>query len=79
MTPPTCKTCPYWERLTATGEGDTGQCQRHPPQVVGCLAGGGGVFNRLHTETFFPETFDDDWCGEHPDTAEYIASQKAAP
>ena len=45
-----CKACRY--RLTDEDRNGVGQCRRYPPVVV---AGQG---------TVFPETTDDEWCGE---------------
>ncbi len=76
MDRPTCKTCPYWSdeifHEDPTCEASLCACQRTPPQL------NGKPFN-VETETGcdFPYTWDSDWCGEHPDFPEYIASLKA--
>lgn len=75
MDRPTCKTCPYWDETrtldAGLGSGIRGECRvrapERPPSRAGVATGDIGVW---------PETFGDDWCGSHPDMADYIRSLK---
>ena len=54
----TCKTCRWWRHLPIQDghEGNTGECRRYPPRI----------FDRQSvSETWFPESYHEDWCGEH--------------
>ena len=67
MNNPTCKTCPYWERYAPDAAGHPhswGQCLRHPPQVIPQMS-------------CWPETTEDEWCGEHPGFKIYVMSRAA--
>jgi len=73
MDQPRCKTCPYWDD-TEPWEHDDGslinECRRFPRHW------------QINSERYFgvdsawPRTHEDDWCGEHPDFPEYLASLK---
>jgi hypothetical protein len=54
--PIACGSCAYWDPLSIN-EGDLGYCRRHAPLV--------GKMRNETFQTVWPETFDDDWCGEH--------------
>jgi hypothetical protein len=78
---PTCWTCAYWQRNVLESQDEIGECRRHAPM---CVAG----VTPSDSEAFFPETWPDHWCGEHPrfpeyirslKTVEYVQSLKAAP
>lgn len=72
MKRPTCETCAYWHIYE--DQKILGNCKRNAPKPVEWPEGldGGGY------GTCWPETTDDDWCGEHPDFPDYLASLKAA-
>lgn len=46
-----CANCCYWAQLD---DGDTGQCRLHAPRPR----------NASSTDTQWPITLDDDWCGQ---------------
>lgn len=53
-----CGTCPYWKwrvRVKRPGEAASGECRESTPHV-----GERDYF-------VFPKTFEDHWCGRHPD------------
>lgn len=65
MDKPTCKTCPYFDCLSAMG----GYCNRMSPRPE----------IRSDADDIFlawPPVTEDDWCGQHPDFPAYIASLK---
>jgi len=55
MKSPSCETCVYWDRSTwvRLDENDTNACRRFPPTRVNS------------SESEFPETYVNDWCGEY--------------
>lgn len=68
MDHPSCDSCPYWD-IFSEGEGF---CRRYAPQPTVILEDGG---SRLR-HPVWSVTFDDDFCGEHPDFPEYLAWRK---
>ena len=81
MERPTCETCPYLDRWDQPNAVAIGDCHRHAPAPG----------DHLYTETYAPSprrqwedsgqaswkfVHEDDWCGEHPDFPEYLASLK---
>jgi hypothetical protein len=61
MERPTCKTCPYWK----TDEDDvhrTGICRRKAPRARILTDGDDRGYV---TFPIWPETLDNEWCGEH--------------
>jgi len=63
---PMCKTCPYWfEGVEYIEESLEGYCQRPPPIVLDRPV-------PIGTHSCWPNSMEDDWCGEHPDFAEWI-------
>lgn len=77
MERPTCATCPFWELFDE--DGDDGNCHRNPPTVSstpnqeqeGVNIAGDPYYG------WFPVVSVFNWCGEHPDFPDYIASLKA--
>ena len=74
---PTCETCVYWTRI---GTYPDGTCRRTPPGIVS------SEFQRWRSEngasalaTYWPETEQCDWCGEHPNMNAYLASRVDQP
>jgi len=61
MEKPTCETCPYWEyvyeRLLDT----------HTSDIIGVCR------IRSSEDAEFPERYDCEWCGEHPDFLAFLA------
>ena len=58
---PTCKTCAYW---CQGNQIVVGTCRKDTP---------------MHDEdagSVFPQTHKNDWCGQHPQFAEWLESQK---
>lgn len=51
-----CSECYFWHAY-GSGAGPTGQCRRHAPVVLRINADG-------ESENPFPETHEDDWCGD---------------
>jgi hypothetical protein len=75
---PTCETCAFWEWLQTRPVPDpddyeVGECRRRPPTASrpSKLAGGKAMAT-------WRRTFEDDWCGEHPDFPAYLLMRKAA-
>jgi hypothetical protein len=68
---PTCKTCPYWDN---TDGGDLNDCRAGRPQSMIDPTWP----NNTDSENYrrWPETWDDDWCGEHPDFSAWITAQR---
>lgn len=52
-----CKDCRYWN---AGYRGDVGQCRLSPPTVIETHH-----LNREYTETVWPETKENEWCGQY--------------
>jgi hypothetical protein len=67
MERPTCNTCPYFDKIP---ESDEGQCRRRAPAPQ---------VSDQDFAPFWPKTDFEDWCGEHPDFPAYIASLKTEP
>ncbi len=67
MDRPTCKTCPYF--LSDEGHVRDGECIRRSPTPI---------VSRCSEDWFaagvWPEVYDDDTCGEHPDFPVYMVS-----
>ncbi len=66
---PKCQTCPYWEDFTdpekfANGDANKAGCHRFPPP---------------NEDDWFTRTRADEWCGEHPGFAAWIASLGLKP
>lgn len=89
MERPTCKTCPYFQNISADWvepEDRVGQCQRFPPSrkrkpYDEDRKGLPPMFSPCD----WPEMkgvqgpdSDTFWCGEHPDFPEYLRQQKLA-
>lgn len=56
---PTCETCRFWRRLDGEEVLDgQGECRRHAPSPTLEIRDDG--YGAL-----WPETWDEDWCGEH--------------
>ena len=71
MDKPICNTCPYWNH---------GMCQRHAPRPTWVFETRTTIeWKKDDADAFWPETGSHDWCGEHPDFPEYIASLKQKP
>lgn len=70
MNHPTCETCPFWENETFDDDSSYGQCQRFPPVAPTTNLQQKESIAALGSEGYwkgcFPETSNDDWCGEHP-------------
>lgn len=64
MNRPTCETCPFWaNKKWGFPNEDKGECHvREPSRSVGTLSLGVGVW---------PETRKDDFCGQHPQFADF--------
>jgi hypothetical protein len=70
MAEPECGNCKFWKDIDKHNAGNHGQCRRFPPVVVSLPPsqidghGDGDTFNPWDA-TVFPETWNDDWCGEY--------------
>ncbi len=67
MERPTCKTCVFWGKY----DENQGICRRLPPNSMMYL------WPRADTPsetTTWPEVWEGDWCGEHPQFPRYLAS-----
>lgn len=60
-TAPRCDTCRFWSR--DEGDGCFGECRRHAPRPWKSETC--DDFDDGPTVAFWPETANDDWCGEH--------------
>ncbi len=62
----TCESCPFWDLFGNKDDGSgrsTGICRRYAPALQSFR----GQFSGLDSEEgAWPETNDNDWCGEHP-------------
>jgi hypothetical protein len=68
MDRPTCATCPYWD--------EDALCRRYPPRVIVNPPEGDC---ESYQEAVWPLMEADEWCGEHPLMADWIAAQKEEP
>ena len=59
-----CENCFHWVRI---GMGQSGKCQRYPPQVVGVPQ---DRFGDIKVKSYFPEVFQSEWCGEWKNKSE---------
>lgn len=60
MTNETCSTCRFWQRDSmGVDKAVIGECRRRSPALVVITERGNQI-----TATRFPETIDDEWCGE---------------
>lgn len=74
---PTCATCAYFNE--PADEFEPGQCCRRAPlPLVIPLPGPGVCASAAESLAIWPNVEDGNWCGEHSDFAEYLASQAAA-
>lgn len=64
-----CGTCPYWDRRSDW----EGHCRRRAPRPAVDIPD-----NESIAMPYWPVTTTDDWCGEHPDFAAYLAARKEA-
>lgn len=84
MERPTCQTCPYWDAFGTFNSvlqiaNDCGECHRFPAVLPtpDCIA-----WDKENNDSNFafdgvwPNTYDHNWCGEHPDFPAYIRSLK---
>ncbi len=61
-----CETCRFWDGSSPDATG-WGMCRRNPPTHVSHeILDGGGIAN----VGFWPDTEDDDWCGEFQEKIE---------
>jgi hypothetical protein len=77
---PTCATCPYWDEPDLDDkfdedEGRYSQCRRRGPRLH---APSCEELDRNPWWGIWPNVFEHDWCGEHPDFPAYLAARKAA-
>jgi hypothetical protein len=67
---PTCATCFFWYTVF----GETGECRRHAPRPYTFDA------TKLDSEStpdaVFPRTYEDDWCGEHPEIVAMLRARR---
>lgn len=72
-----CANCRFWGRSNAGGHA---ACRAHPPRIIETVAQldlasphGGGEFDEstAFIATRFPQTADDEWCGEYEPTAQH--------
>lgn len=61
MNRPTCETCPFWEQPK---DGSIGQCRKNAPLNA-------GTHYAIRVFAAWPETGRADWCGEHPQFADF--------
>lgn len=62
---PTCETCRWWDAIENTTKGE---CHRFPPTVVGysdTQTNRDWIETECYTNTEFPVTANNDFCGEH--------------
>lgn len=65
---PRCETCKFWRLFRAE---DIGECRRHAPAPIRGI--------RDAYDVYWPETRDEDWCGEHePASREAGTSDRSA-
>lgn len=59
-----CKTCRFWQARTWTSE--RGACRRYPPQFsVSSSHDRDSERDEVESNSCFPSTDHDDWCGEY--------------
>lgn len=66
MEQPTCVTCPHWSG-DPEATSNQGHCLLNPPQVV--------VIDD-EARSLWPRVYPDEWCGQHPDFAEWLKASK---
>lgn len=66
MDRPTCETCPYWMIEPNEPDRSRGECRRNAPKPSPT-----GQNVNVDVE-YWPQVFNDAWCGEHPDFPAYI-------
>jgi hypothetical protein len=72
MERPTCGTCPYFEAsVTKLGYG---WCYRYAPRPLVVPETDGPVPSNAMAR--WPETGDEDWCGEHPELGTYLVARR---
>jgi hypothetical protein len=83
MDRPQCRTCPFWrgDEVVRIKDGrEWSDCRRFPAvlptpsYITWDIAVGGSGFVSDGT---WPETRNDEWCGEHPDYPAYIRELRA--
>lgn len=62
-----CISCRFWESKTNKlgPVGSLGECRRYPPKVFAILLKDQDREDRWISDTHWPDTFDDEWCGEY--------------
>ena len=70
MDKPTCKSCPFWD--------DEKICRRYAPRQ-GTLIMPREIGELARMTTIFEARSSDEWCGDHPEFAAWIASQRPEP
>lgn len=68
----TCSNCKFWDAFQSEENKGIGVCRRYPPQITTRVYTNGTNENagrmepevESSTETEWPETCDDAWCGE---------------
>jgi hypothetical protein len=77
---PVCKSCPYWRHVEDEEEDGKiwsyGECRRYPKSIPAPHDPKNGTYLGYTWQEWvsWPVTEDDDWCGEHPQSPEYIRS-----
>jgi hypothetical protein len=80
MERPTCESCPFWDASgSGTNPGDVWECHRMPPMLPTP-----DLLTTLDDEGHdddpqkghWPLTRRGDWCGEHPDAAQYAKDRR---
>lgn len=79
MAKASCGTCIFWVKMNAgvpvLGQAIEGACRRNPPQVVTIISPPDPAGNmQVQLRGAFPPITHDNWCGEHRDTPQGLAS-----
>ncbi len=77
MERPTCGTCPYWEsegQSADIDDSDVGYCHRFPVTPASLIRVEGTENYSVRCQE--PQTYDFDWCGEHPDFPAWIEHRR---
>lgn len=78
MNRPMCYSCVYWESYLNRDKNSRalGECHRNAPRSMLYVIGLVQADKYPPSAVSWPDTLEDEWCGEHPDFPAFVASLK---